>query len=122
MILGQEKFLVAMKLLTICLNNFSGGDTNEIYEKYSAQEINKSISEIIEMIQKENILQASYSEFDRETDFELEAIYNYSLQSLILEVTQKCNFRCKYCIYHSFNEYYRNYGLQDMNWETAKKQ
>ena len=100
---------------------FSGGDTNEIYEKYSAQEINKSISEIIEMIQKENILQASYSEFDRETDFELEAIYNYSLQSLILEVTQKCNFRCKYCIYHSFNEYYRNYGLQDMNWETAKK-
>ena len=50
------------------------------------------------MIQKENILQASYSEFDRETDFELEAIYNYSLQSLILEVTQKCNFRCKYCI------------------------
>ena len=26
---------------------FSGGDTNEIYEKYSAQEINKSISEII---------------------------------------------------------------------------
>lgn len=59
------------------------------------------------MIQKENILQASYSEFDRETDFELEAIYNYSLQSLILEVTQKCNFRCKYCIYHSFNEYYK---------------
>ena len=69
---------------------FSDGDTSEIYRKYSVQEINESISEIIEMIQKENILQASYTEFDRETDSELEAIYNYSLQSLILEVTQ-CN-------------------------------
>ena len=95
-------------------------DIEDLCNTYSEECIKKEINNIIDEIQSENILQASYSEFARETDEELNAVYNYSLQSLILEVTQMCNYRCKYCVFHNYNEYYRDYSMRNMSWETAK--
>ena len=42
-------------------------------------------------------------------------------KQLILEVTTKCNFRCKYCCYSDFYKDNRTHGLTNMSWETAKK-
>lgn len=41
-------------------------------------------------------------------------------RQLVLEVTEKCNFRCKYCIYNEEFEGDRNFGNKDMSFETAK--
>lgn len=42
------------------------------------------------------------------------------LTQLILEVTQQCNFRCKYCIYNSFYAGNHDFSSSEMSWETAK--
>lgn len=42
-------------------------------------------------------------------------------KQLILEVTTKCNFRCRYCCYSDFYKDNRTHGLTNMSWETAKK-
>lgn len=38
---------------------------------------------------------------------------------LILQVTQRCNFRCKYCIYSESNDLNRCHSSEDMSFETA---
>ncbi len=43
------------------------------------------------------------------------------IRQIILEVTEQCNLRCKYCIYHEEFERNRNFSNKNMEWETAKK-
>lgn len=43
------------------------------------------------------------------------------LKQLILEVTEACNLRCKYCIYNEDYEGNRNFGMTKMSQEIAKK-
>jgi len=44
------------------------------------------------------------------------------LSRITLQLTQECNFRCKYCIYsEESNARQRNHSHQHMDWQTAKK-
>lgn len=51
----------------------------------------------------------------------LEKLINNQVQQLVLEVTEQCNFRCKYCIYNEEFEGDRNFGFETMSIKTAKK-
>lgn len=42
------------------------------------------------------------------------------LKGMILQLTQNCNLRCKYCVY-SGGYYNRKHNNKRMDWETAKK-
>lgn len=45
-----------------------------------------------------------------------------NLSSLLLQVTQDCNFRCNYCIYSDSGKYInRKHSKEKMSFETAKK-
>lgn len=47
---------------------------------------------------------------------------NYRLEQLTLQVTQQCNFRCRYCPYTvGDDQYYHTHKSNNMSWETAKK-
>jgi len=50
-----------------------------------------------------------------------ELILRSGLQELILEVTQKCNLRCKYCVYSESYPGVRGYNPKDMDKDTALK-
>ena len=50
----------------------------------------------------------------------LEAL-DSDLQQLVLEVTEACNFRCKYCIYNEDYEGNRDFGTAKMPQEIAQK-
>lgn len=50
----------------------------------------------------------------------LKFLSEHYLQNLILQVTQQCNLRCKYCTY-SGNYYNRTHSAKKMDFETAKK-
>lgn len=54
---------------------------------------------------------------------ELEEFYYNEIipKQLILEVTDACNLRCKYCIYGDCYDANRNHGEGIMSWEVAKK-
>ena len=74
-------------------------------------------------IDKENLLKAPpLTEFGSlHTRFDLikDQIEN-NLAQITLELTEKCNLRCKYCIYTEENESFRGFDSNDMTWETAK--
>lgn len=53
------------------------------------------------------------------TDF-VEDILNNNIQKLCLQITQNCNFRCKYCVYSGEYET-RKHENKAMSWETAKE-
>lgn len=43
------------------------------------------------------------------------------MKSLVLQITQSCNFRCSYCIYsNDYNEMQRGHSAKSMSMETAK--
>lgn len=46
----------------------------------------------------------------------------HKVRKVTLQVTQKCNFRCSYCVYSaSANDRQRAHSLKSMSFETAKK-
>lgn len=44
-----------------------------------------------------------------------------TLNQVILELTEQCNLRCKYCIYGEENDRFRNFSGRSMTREIAKK-
>lgn len=48
-------------------------------------------------------------------------VLRYGLKQLTLNVTDDCNFRCKYCGYSDYYEYTRSYSKKYMNFDIAKK-
>lgn len=50
----------------------------------------------------------------------VEHLLDRNLQRLCLQVTQSCNFRCKYCVY-SDTYTHRAHNVQNMDWNTAKE-
>ena len=50
----------------------------------------------------------------------LEMLSNHYIEYLILQVTQQCNLRCKYCAY-SGNYYNREHSSERMSFDIAKK-
>lgn len=83
---------------------------------------NKSnnIDDIIDFLNKENLLcNKKVTQF-----ISLENYYkeeNLQMEQLIIELTGKCNLRCKYCIYNDYNDGNRNFNLKEMEFETARK-
>ncbi|AUM96123.1 TPA: Cys-rich peptide radical SAM maturase CcpM [Clostridium botulinum] len=77
--------------------------------------------EVIEDIKKEGFL--SSNTIEEMVHPMSEVLSNYldsSLSMLILQVTQQCNFRCKYCTYSGLDEN-RTHSNKDMGLDIAKK-
>lgn len=78
----------------------------------------KKLSEsLTNIIKTENILLTKRAtKFGRGTHFfGLEEAIGHKLQMIQLEVTEKCNLRCKYCVYDTQNLAKRNHSNQDMS-------
>nr|WP_297932353.1 radical SAM protein [uncultured Lachnoclostridium sp.] len=80
------------------------------------------LEDIQNLVKQENILQMPmYTNFTPYLKETLQKKLNEEFKQLILEVTQNCNLRCGYCIYHDGNGTFRNFSNRSMTWETAKK-
>ena len=76
----------------------------EKVEGSSEEELEAAYRNIWEMIETEHILQISPDlKFVKETDETLRDLLRYDLQQVILELTEQCNMRCRYCIYNEHN-------------------
>lgn len=85
----------------------------------SEDEIIYELSELRSMIDDENIMQAIPVERFYVME-DMEHYINTHVNMITLELTERCNLRCKYCIYQDSNSTYRGFGSRDMTFETAK--
>lgn len=89
---------------------------------FTDAELESALNTILALVEQEKILQApSFQEFITPKKSELLDLISAGIEQVILELTEKCNLRCKYCIYQDENIGYRNFSKRDMHWETAKK-
>lgn len=42
-------------------------------------------------------------------------------EDLILQITQRCNFKCRYCSFTEIDAFERNHSNLSMSWDTAKR-
>jgi uncharacterized protein len=80
-----------------------------------------SYNEEINHLMDEGFLSNNYVEriIHPSTDF-VEDILKNNIQKLCLQITQNCNFRCKYCVYSGEYET-RKHDNKVMSWEIAKQ-
>lgn len=98
-------------------------DIINIYRnKYKESDIIRSLNEIKIAINKENL----FSRIKKRklvfyNNMEIKEKCNNGLSHLILNVTEQCNLRCKYCIYSGNYYYERKHSTNKMSSEIALK-
>ena len=101
-------------------HTFTEGALDKSTLALSDEEIEKAFNDIDFAIEKEKILSAKeVKNFRINSNYTLTESFNH-LQQICLELTERCNLRCEYCIYHDNNDQFRNYGTNDMSIDTAK--
>lgn len=92
---------------------------NQIVEKEMESE---TVKKIANMIKSENILKGILKKdfYDVDREFIRDKV-EHKLSQMTLEVTQQCNFRCKYCIYGHDHLNFRDFQSKEMTWNIAKK-
>lgn len=84
--------------------------------------IELALEEIKSSVENENILLAPpVTEFSGPQSLALDNHLEYGLNQLTLEVTERCNLRCKYCIYQDDHNDFRTFTNQDMTLDVAKE-
>ena len=99
----------------------NNGEAEKLNKKYSKDSIAKSFKKISEWVKYDK---AFFPPWDGPSEFVSEDEYKKRLENvtqLTLEVTQRCNMRCKYCIFNEDFPLHRNHGYSDMNWDIAKR-
>ncbi|AFS77135.1 radical SAM domain-containing protein [Gottschalkia acidurici 9a] len=82
----------------------------------------EKLKEVQKIVEFENILKApTVKELTGDAVVALDDRLLNRREQLTLELTEKCNMRCKYCIYHDGQGGYRNFGNKDMTFDVAKK-
>lgn len=88
----------------------------------SEEEFDIAVGELKKAIDNENILKAKkFETFVCAHTQNLEEIVGKECKQLILEVTEKCNLRCRYCIYGEETKNFRTFSTKDMTFDIAKK-
>lgn len=82
----------------------------------------EAFEEIFKAVKDEHILSAqTVTSLTGPQVTHLEQKLQKNVQAVTLEITQKCNLRCKYCIYGDGHTDYRNFGTEDMSLDVALK-
>ena len=101
---------------------FDNGRITDSIDGVSETRLQEAYENIWNMVEHEHILQVRPdSKFVRESDETMRDLLHYDLQQIVLELTEQCNMRCRYCIYNEHNDHYRNFSPKAMSWDVAKR-
>lgn len=92
--------------------------------KLTDSELARSIKTIKEGVETYSILKAPVLTKKNVASPDYQALkyaITNEMSSVTLEVTEKCNLRCKYCIYHPSHPEYREFGKRNMSIDVAKE-
>ena len=95
-------------------------DTIDEYKFRSIVEEIPSINSICKFIQEENLLCCpAITKFVGSDALYTDELFRCS--QLTIELTGKCNLRCKYCIYNDYFDGMRTFNTSNIDFETARK-
>lgn len=84
--------------------------------------LKSNYEEVLDAIKSSCILKASKKPFEYWFNLDnYKRDFNNDIKHLMVGVTEKCNMRCKYCIYGGHYENERIHGEIDMNFDTLKQ-
>lgn len=95
----------------------------KLSQKYPREKLESSLKLIKEQEEKRGVFskyRAPTMSFSHDGEPPFHKGYKANCSQLILEVTQRCNFRCKYCVFSGHYAYQRTHKKTDMTWKTAK--
>lgn len=123
---GTNKIFECDDLEFFLINNLAMYETEEAFDKTllrcSENVLAGLINNLIEQINKENILKTNrIFEFGGSHFSDLNDILNNAVEMIQLEVTERCNLRCSYCLYNQDYTEKRNHGSRDMTKDVAFK-
>ena len=85
-----------------------------------SDEIESALYEIEETVKQEKILSATkMKSMTGAHVHQLQENLDSKLNQITLELTERCNLRCKYCLYAEKRSEYRNFGNIDMTYDIA---
>lgn len=100
------------------VNSLLSNQSQDFFAAYSEEAISEALDHLINAVQTQDILR--FSAFpSMNTPEDYEDLINNHLHQMTLELTQRCNLRCGYCIYHEGCNKNRSFGSEDMTRETA---
>lgn len=106
----------------VLLHLFEYGKIESCLEDFDECKMKNALMELQSTIDEYNLFQNPVLKaFHCPHNEELEKIVGTDCSQLILELTEACNLRCKYCIYGDSNENYRTFSNKKMTFEIAKK-
>lgn len=110
------------------IDEFGKCDIKSIIDKHKHKYKISKIKKKYEIIRKAKIENNYFSDFRPEIAFEkiksiddIKEVLSSDLQHLILELTERCNQRCKYCGFSGRYKKMRTHRNLDMSFEIAKK-
>lgn len=116
------KVLACQKVEYEIIEKILAGELEKVLytNEYSEGVYVEALEHIMAAIQNEKIL--ALSKFSLMAPFNnYEELVNHHLEQITLELTEKCNLRCGYCIYNEMCEKSRDFGERDMTLEIALK-
>jgi len=107
------------------IEDISGGKNSILIQTSNGNILYEKLANTIHIGAEElKSLQNKAESIQYNPQFESESLKrrkNEQLESLVLNITESCNFACSYCIYSGEYENERHENNLDMNLETAKK-
>jgi uncharacterized protein len=107
------------------VDSSTNGASDELVKKlgiqYTQEAVNRALEEINEM--KSRGYFSSFRPSGMQlwvSKEELRACYHSQILQLILNVTESCNMRCRYCVFSGHYPYKRTHTTKQMTWDTAK--
>jgi uncharacterized protein len=123
---GTNKLFACSELEATAINSLMTLDLNLAIKLSSPDFLHSDYISALEGIQKQiedrNILRTtSVIQFKYPSLHALKESVSSQLRMLLLEITERCNLRCSYCIYDPHYPAKRDHGLRDMGLGVAKK-
>jgi uncharacterized protein len=115
---NELEYRILEKIINNTMDEIDNTEISSEYSKYY-----EALDNIKNAIDSEHILKAGNNlEFNSPGHHEnLYDMLENGVRQIVLELTEKCNLRCGYCIYNEAYTDKRNFGSQDMTKDIAKK-
>ena len=122
---GTNKIFACSELEFTLLHNLMTMDVGDALNKTELschpKEFQQTLEGIRASIERNNILKTKKAKrFGLSSHYkQLEELIQNSLGMIQLEITERCNLRCSYCLYNSHYKEKRQHGIRDMSLDTA---